>query len=182
MTASRPQPSAFSYRSAVAEPADIDLEAIAWDRGAVVNYRPLDGCEATIIGAPRRAVITVNSRSSPVRRRFSLGHELGHWHHHRGRLLFCDKDDVCNFANDALNPERHADAFASDLILPNYLLDPRLRKWKRLTLAAARELADEFCASLTATLLKVTLSNHFPMAIVCHNKVKRRWFERAPMI
>lgn len=166
----------------VAEPANIDLEAIAWDRGAVVNYRPLDGCEATIIGASRRAVITVNSRSSPVRRRFSLGHELGHWHHHRGRLLFCDKHDVCNFANDALNPERHADAFASDLILPNYLLDPRLRKWKRLTLAAARELADEFCASLTATLLKVTLSNHFPMAIVCHNKVERRWFERAPMI
>ncbi len=166
----------------VTEPADIDLEAVAWDRGAIVNYRQLDGAEATIIGTQRRAVITVNSRSLPERRRFSLGHELGHWHHHRGQLLFCDKRDVANFANDALNPERHADAFASDLILPNYLLDPRLRKWKRVTLALARELADEFCASLTATLFKVTLSNHFPMAIVCHNKVKRHWFERAPMI
>src|SRR6478672_7270291 len=100
----------------VTEPADIDLEAIAWDQGAVVNCRPLDGSEATIIGTQRRAVITVNSRSSPERRRFSLGHELGHWHHHRGQLLFCNKSDVANFANDALNPERHADAFASDLI------------------------------------------------------------------
>lgn len=164
------------------EPQEIDLEAIAWTRGAVVNYRPLDGCEATIIGSKRMAVIAVNSRSSPERQRFSLAHELGHWHYHRGQILFCDKHDVCNFANDALNPERHADAFASDLILPNYLVDPRLRKLKRLTLAAARELADEFAASLTATLLKMTLLNRFPMAIVCSNKSKRRWFERAPMV
>jgi hypothetical protein len=29
---------------------------------------------------------------------------------------------------------------------------------------------------------KMTLRNRFPMAIVCHNKVRRRWFERASMI
>ena len=32
----------------IESPAEIDLEAIAWTRGAVVNYRPLDRCEATI--------------------------------------------------------------------------------------------------------------------------------------
>jgi Zn-dependent peptidase ImmA (M78 family) len=166
----------------IAEPKDIDLEAIAWTGGAVVNYRPLDNCEATIVGSKRRAVISVNSRSKPERRRFSLAHELGHWHHHRGRVLFCGKNDVCNFENDALHPERQADGFASDLILPTYMVDPRLRKMKRLTLAAARELADEFCASLTATLFKMTLLNRFPMMIVCHNKTKRRWFESSPML
>jgi len=166
----------------ITEPKEIDLDAIAWTRGAMVNYRPIDRCEATIVGSKRRAVISVNSRSMPERRRFSLAHELGHWHHHRGRVLFCGKNDVCNFANDALNPERQADGFASDLILPNYMIDPRLRKMKRLTLSTARELADEFCASLTATLFKVTLIDKFPIVIVCHNKMKRRWFERAPMI
>jgi hypothetical protein len=166
----------------ITEPKDIDLDAIAWTRGAVVNYRPIDRCEATIVGSKRRAVISVNSRSMPERRRFSLAHELGHWHHHRGRVLFCGKKDVCNFANDALNPERQADGFASDLILPSYMVDPRLRKMKRLTLSAARELADEFCASLTATLFKVTQLNRFPIVIVCHSKTRRRWFERAPMI
>jgi hypothetical protein len=85
----------------ITEPKDIDLDAIAWTRGAVVNYRPIDKCEATIVGSKRRAV---NSRSMPERRRFSLAHELGHWHHHRGRVLFCGKNDVCNFAYDALNP------------------------------------------------------------------------------
>jgi hypothetical protein len=54
----------------IAEPKDIDLDAIAWTRGAVVNYRPIDNCEATIVGSKRRAVISVNSRSSPERRRF----------------------------------------------------------------------------------------------------------------
>ena len=37
-------------------------------------------------------------------------------------------------------------------ILPNYLLHPRLRKIKRMTLAVAREIGHEFSASLTATL------------------------------
>jgi Zn-dependent peptidase ImmA (M78 family) len=166
----------------VTDPQEIDLEAIAWTQGVVVNYRPLDGCEARIIGSSRKAVISVNSRSPERRRRFSLAHELGHWHHHRGRVLFCGKDDIGNFANDALNPERHADTFASDLILPNYFLIPRIQKLKRVTLAAAREVSDEFCASLTATLLKMTLSNEFPIVIACYNKTTRRWFERAPMI
>jgi hypothetical protein len=37
-------------------PGEIDLEAIAWTRGAVVDYRPLDRCEATIVGSKRKAV------------------------------------------------------------------------------------------------------------------------------
>jgi Zn-dependent peptidase ImmA (M78 family) len=167
----------------IADPQEIDLEAIAWTQGAIVKYRPLESCEARIIGSSRRAIISVNSRSPERRRRFSLAHELGHWHHHRGRTLFCDKKDIGNFARSAFNPERQADAFASDLILPNFLLTPRLQKIKKPTLAAARELSDEFCASLTATLLKMTLSNTLPMAIACYNKTMRRcWFEKAPMI
>src|SRR5438093_7192977 len=70
---------------------------------------------------------------------------------------------------------------ASDLILPNYLLVPRLQRIKKL-LAAAREFSDEFRASLTATLLKMTPSNQFPLVIACYNKIRRRWFEKAPMI
>ena len=84
-------------------------------------------CPQACIRAARKAVISVNSRSPERRRRFSLAHELGHWHHHCGRVLFCGKDDIGNFANDALNPERHADTFASDLILPDYLFIPRIQ-------------------------------------------------------
>jgi Zn-dependent peptidase ImmA (M78 family) len=166
----------------VSEPKEIDLEAIAWLKGAIVKYRPLERCEATIVGSDSRAVISVNSTSPAARRRFSLAHELGHWHHHRGQVLFCGDREIADPANDALNPERQADEFASDLILPNYILLPRLRKVKRPTLLVARELADDFCASLTATLIKITLANCFPMVVVCHGRTRRRWFKRAPMI
>lgn len=166
----------------VSDPKEIDLEAIAWSRGAIANYRPLDGCEARIVGSDRRAIITVNIRSGPERCRFSIGHELGHWHHHRGRVLFCGATDVDNPDDGPLNPERSADAFASDLILPRYLLHPRLNKLKRVTMASAREIAEEYAASTTATLLKIVESDRFPLMIVCHNKNGRRWFRRAQMV
>ena len=166
----------------VSGPKDIDLEAIAWSRGALVEYRRLDLCDATIVGSARRAIIAVNTQSSPERRRFSIGHELGHWQHHRGRILFCGPKDVENPDDDALNPERHADEFASDLLLPNYLLHPRLRKIRRITLAVAREIGHDFTASTTATLIKVVQSNRFPLIVVCHSKKKRRWFRRADMV
>jgi Zn-dependent peptidase ImmA (M78 family) len=166
----------------ITSPKEIDLEAIAWSRGAIVNYRPLDKCEATIIGSQTRAVITVSNRSIPERQRFSLAHELGHWHHHRDRMLFCGQKEVGRFGNDANNPEQQADRFASDLILPNYLLAPRLTKVKRMTLALVRELREEFQASLTATLLKLVKSNRFPIIVVCHGRQGRRWFQRADMV
>lgn len=57
-------------RLGITDPREIDLEAIAWHLGVRVRYRPLDRCEARIIGCGDRAVITVNSHSGRRRRRF----------------------------------------------------------------------------------------------------------------
>ena len=57
-----------------------------------------------------------------------------------------------------------------------------MRRVKRPTLAAAREIAEEYSASLTATLFEMTVVDRFPIVIACYNRTKRRWFERAPMI
>jgi hypothetical protein len=101
-------------RLGITDPREIDLEAIAWHLGAHIRYRPLEHCEARIVGHADRAVITVNSRSGRRRKRFSIGHELGHWHHDRGRLLFCQAADI----------GRAADRFASNLLMPEYLCEP----------------------------------------------------------
>lgn len=45
----------------VTRPSDIDLEAVAYSLGAVVKFRPMDGCEASSVRNGRRAVIAVNN-------------------------------------------------------------------------------------------------------------------------
>lgn len=166
----------------IAEPKDIDLEAIAWTLGAAVKYRALDKCEAMIVGSRQRAIITVNNKSIPTRRRFSIAHEIGHWFHHRGQILFCGPRDIGNPLERKAGPEKQADQFASDMILPTFMVKPLLAKIKRPTLKAVRDIANEFDASDTATLLKLIDLDHFPIMAICHGKTGRRWFRRSPMI
>jgi Zn-dependent peptidase ImmA (M78 family) len=165
----------------IREPHEIDLEAIAASRNAFVRYEPLDKCEAMIIGK-KKAIIIVNDRSRAERQRFSLAHEIGHWHHHKGKVLYCGPNEIGNPATGALNPERQADDFASDMILPNYMLAPQLAKLSRVRLSEVRELAGEFSASLTATLIKIVQSNRFPLILACYDRQSLRWAKPAPMV
>ena len=166
----------------IESPNEIDLEAIAWRLGALVKYKPLRSCEARIIGRDHKAIITVDTSAIPRRRRFSIAHELGHWHHHRGRCLICRSDEIGNARRGPTDPERVADDYASDLLLPRYILDPMLKSIQRINVAAARKIADAFDTSLTATLIKIVETDIFPMLIVCHSREGRRWFRRAPSV
>ena len=103
----------------ITEPEEIDLEAIAWHVGAKIKRRKLDGCEARIVGAGDKAIITVNSTSAFVRQQFSIGHEIGHWHYHSGKSLVCRSDEIGGHHAGGAILERQADKFASNLLLPN---------------------------------------------------------------
>lgn len=166
----------------IEKPDEIDLEAIAWDLGARVKFRELHSCEARIVGSDDRAIITVDSRVSPQRQRFSIGHELGHWHHHRGRCLICRSEDIGSNRLKATDPEKVANDYASDLLLPRYILEPMSRGIARPNLAVFRELAEVFKASVTATLLKVIETDRFPLILVCHSEKGRRWFRSSPSV
>src|SRR6202165_5811695 len=98
----------------VESPEEIDIEAIAWELGARVKYRRLHSCEARIVGRDNRAVITVDIDAIPRRQRFSIAHELGHWHHHRGRCLICRADEIGDAGRSTTDAERVADDYASD--------------------------------------------------------------------
>ncbi len=164
----------------ITEPKEIDLDAIAFHVGARVRYRPLEGCEARIIGAADRAIITVNSGSIYARKRFSIAHELGHWHHHRGKCLVCRAEEYR--PRDTLSPERVADGYAADLLLPNYLFRPLARQQPKLTFKAVSSLADAFTTSQTATAIRLVESDHTPSLLVCHGPKGRKWFAQAPSV
>jgi hypothetical protein len=165
----------------ITEPNEIDLDAIAFHAGARVRYRLLEGCEARIIGNGDQAIITVKADSHHRRKRFSIAHELGHWHHHRGRCLVCRAEEEYRH-RDPLSPERVADGYAADLLMPNYLFRPRARQHAKLTFNAVSALADAFVASQTATAIRLVESDHTPALLVCHGPNGRKWFARAPSV
>jgi hypothetical protein len=162
----------------ITEPDEIDLDAVAFHVGARVRYRPLEGCEARIIGAGDQAIITVKADSHPRRKRFSIAHELGHWHHHRGHCLVCRVEEMRR-PGGALSPERVADGFAADLLMPAYLFKPLARQHAKLTFKAVNALAEAFKTSQTATAIRLVESNHTPALLVCHGPKGRKWFTRS---
>src|ERR1700743_464796 len=114
--------------------ADIDVDAIACCVGAEIFYRDLVGCEAQIIGRGSRAVIHVQKEAKPRRKRFSAGHELGHWHHHRGQSFICRPDDIgFQIDENSRNAERMADSYAADLLLPPFMISSLLDGEKQIS-------------------------------------------------
>ena len=164
----------------ITEPKEIDLHAIAYYVGARIRLRPLDGCDAHILGCGDQALITIKADSSPRRKRFSIAHELGHWRHHRGKSLVCRADEYR--PRDAMSPEKVADGYAADLLMPRYIFGPLARLQRRLTFDAIQQLADLFNTSVTATAIRLMDLDHTPAVVISHGPGGRNWFARAPSV
>lgn len=166
----------------ITEPAEIDIEAIAYYCGAKVRYRELTGCEASIVGANQQAIITVNSRSRLERQRFSVGHELGHWMLDRGREnigKWCQQKDIGAQWSFRADPEARANAFAANLLMPEYLFAPLVLN-RPITFETVLTISSLFRTSLTATAIRLVKLGSYPAMAVCHSKARREWFVPGP--
>lgn len=86
-----------------------------------------DGQQLSGLLLPARGEIWVNAdeaRRWPPRRRFTIGHELGHWVMHRtGQdALFCRRTTVQDDQPVAPDIEQEASQFAAELLMPRWLL------------------------------------------------------------
>jgi len=160
----------------VTRPEDIDVDAIAYCVGAEIYYRDLLGCEAEIIGRRDRAIIHVQKDARPRRKRFSAGHELGHWHHHKGQSFICRPEDISfKIDENSRNAERLADSYSADLLLPPFLFGPKIESEARITLGLLREVSDAFDASLTSTAIRAMRMTKQPLILIGHDLAGRRW-------
>jgi Zn-dependent peptidase ImmA (M78 family) len=171
------RPLALLEELGVTEPEDIRIEAIAEHCRATIVYERLEGAEARIIGFNDRAIITVNKKTPRERQRFSAAHELGHWMMDRGKLSFSCTSKVMagEWAGD--NPERRANQYAAELLLPEFMFRP-LAKNKEITFATVKYLASEFQTSLTATAIRLVELGSYPAMVVCNEQSGRKWFFR----
>src|SRR5687767_4728657 len=100
----------------IADPSDIDVEAIAFDARMTVEYEDLEGCEAMLAGVGDRAIATIRPSGVRGRERFSVGHELGHWEMHRGRSFSCRVDEPDRNLKSDKPLEKEADEYAAHLL------------------------------------------------------------------
>jgi hypothetical protein len=165
----------------ISAPTDLMLlDAIAYERGAVVRYKSIDGAEARITIAGRRAIITVSTKvGDPRRRRFSVAHELGHFEMHRRQspLNICTTADMETSMRQAgQQRELDASSFAAALLMPERFFlglgdgrDPSLR--------VIQEVADVFSVSLTAAGRRYVELSAEPCAFVYTQDGIVRWFQ-----
>ncbi|WP_430539341.1 ImmA/IrrE family metallo-endopeptidase [Luteibacter jiangsuensis] len=147
--------------------------------GISVTYRRLTGCDALLVGHEARAMVTVNRDCSTERQRFSLAHELGHWHYHRGQGLYCLSGDIDGDPRVGREPELTADHYASSLLMPTRLfvpfVDAAQPTWKHM-----RSVASAFSTSLVATALRMSELSASPLLFVVAKHGRRQWFHRGP--
>lgn len=166
----------------ISNPYEIDVEAIAYDRGIEVIYEKLKGCEATLVGYGERAIATVNPSSSRGRQRFSVSHEIGHWLLHRGKSFRCRTDEVeLNYTSDN-RLEKEADEFASNLLMPRSIFLPAIRSTKQLGLSDLQIVANDFQVSLQAIALRLTAIDTLPIIVACYSSNKLLWCRKAPHV
>jgi hypothetical protein len=157
-------------------PEEIDLEAIAFHLGACVRFRKLEGCEARIIGCNDAAIITIRENCSRRRKRFSLAHEIGHWIYHKGQTLVCRVEE--SRPQERMSPERIANNYAADLLMPRYLFAPITRSHPKLNFKTVDDIADIFHTSRPTTAIRLVEGGHSPALVVCHGSTGRKWFTR----
>ncbi|MEO1607014.1 MAG: ImmA/IrrE family metallo-endopeptidase [Pseudomonadota bacterium] len=168
-------------------PEDIDLEAIAWLQGAKVDYREMDGCEACIHGRADvgRAIVAVNNAHRNLRRqRFSLAHELGHWEWHRGEHLFCTKEEIGGSRGlvRGLSWEKGANQFASELLMPEFMLKKAMSDVKKFDMRNVQLLADAFSVSKTAMAYRLVDLDFEPSILASYSRDGLNWFKRSKSV
>ena len=166
----------------IRDPKDLDVEAIAFDAGARVEYTSLVGCEATLVGLESKAIITI--KPSPVRgrERFSIGHELGHWDLHRGKSFRCRVDEPSQNLESDVPLERQADEYASHLLMPSTLFNPAVKSFRWPDFSKIQELANLFQTSQMATCIRIAKVDTLPVIVACYSAQRLLWHVFAPHV
>ncbi|MEM7120543.1 MAG: ImmA/IrrE family metallo-endopeptidase [Pseudomonadota bacterium] len=148
----------------------------------------LEGCLITTDDKSDGAIL-VNSDGSEQRKRYTIGHELGHYVNpfHKpvsAEGFRCSSSDMSveqfSAGNRALRMEVEANTFAAELLMPAQLFRSRLDRIGGLDLGHILSLADEFCVSREATARRCVAMADEPIAVVFSNRGVIRYVKRHP--
>ena len=136
----------------------VDVERVAEHLGLKIIVQPLDDEYSGYLTVKEKNIV-VNSAHSPVRQRFTIAHEIGHFQLHCQQAdtpMFVDKTvyfRAPQFSDEARAQEREANYFAAELLMPEESLAEYLDAHPMNASAYSREvreLADKFKVSKQA--------------------------------
>ena len=113
--------------------APVPVREIALGLGIdIIEYNLGDGASGVLLIDNDRATIGINPNDPPVRQRFTISHEIGHFIYHRtSSQLFVDKDFFIkkyrnpnnSYTQEEFKQEQQANNFAAALLMPRWLLE-----------------------------------------------------------
>lgn len=142
--------------------APVPVDRIA--RGLGIQVRALPGDDeisGAIIRTKDHVIIAVNPAHHSNRQRFTIAHELGHYHLHEGLERHVDQNFRIAWRNadssKAINwTEIQANRFAAELLMPTQFMEADLNQLRTIEKRTVALLADKYKVSPEA--MKIRLS------------------------
>jgi len=148
-----------------------------------------EGFEGMLMTNPEKShgIILVKANVNPQRRRFTIGHELGHyllpWH--RQLKFSCTSENIrdssaaTNYTRD-IEMEVEANAFASELLMPTEAFKKLLRAAGEPDIEQVAKLAAHFDSSIEATARRFMNLSDYPVAFVFSHRDTVRYWAKGP--
>lgn len=157
----------------LSHPTQGSIDAIAFERGALVVDRPIHGARARLVKVDGKALIVVSDKLEGGPRRFAIAHEMGHHELHvaQGSLDVCTGADL---RKRDTSKEGEANAFAAEFLMPRDLVRP-FCDVRRPTFGPAQRIAAEFQVGLIAAALRFVDLCDEKCAIVVCAKARIEW-------
>jgi hypothetical protein len=113
------------------------------------------------------------------RKRFTIAHEIGHYILHGDQQNSCSPRVIEGWKEGQPLPEREADTFASELLLPTTDVTQHVnRRWPSMQVVS--DIADHYGASMMAAGRKFCDVASQPCALVWSSQRVIRWFHPSP--
>ena len=113
------------------------------------------------------------------RRRFTIAHEIGHYCLHLDQQNSCSPRVIEGWKEGQPMPEREADSFASELLLPTGAVKQQVNKrWPSMQVVS--DIAEHFGASMMAASRKFCDVAPQACAVVWSSQKVIRWFHPSP--
>ena len=159
-----------------------DLDQIAVQLGLTIVEVDSQSFEGALLRSSRdlsgRILVRRGIRESG-RRRFTIAHEIGHYILHEDHQIPCSPRVIEGWKEGQPKPEREADTFASELLLPtNETVQYVNKRWPSIEVVV--DVADYFGASLMASGRKFCDVASQACAVVWSSQRQIRWFHGSP--